>query len=149
MSLFQRKTFWNISSSKRFLLNHFLLFTDLISFHCFFHLSPALDPWFAFLSGSVYSCLSSSLSVSPFFLSPRGVTVSLLKYFLSGWKNASQLPAGIPASAVSVLWSLVWFLGLQSKRWRPSDLQFRLFFWGQPAESFVVWAWEKCEEMDG
>lgn len=47
-----------------------LLFTDLISFNVFFHLSPAFDPWFAFLSGSVYSCLSSSLSVFHFFFLP-------------------------------------------------------------------------------
>lgn len=148
MSSIPRKIFWKIGSSKRFLLNDFLSFSRIWLAFFFFHLSPALDPWFAFLSGSVYSCLSSSLSVFPFF-TPRGVAISLPKHFLSGWKNATQLPAGMSASAVSVLWSLVWLLVLQSMRWRPSDLQFRLFFRGQPAESFVVWGWEKCEEMDG
>lgn len=93
MSLFQRKTFWNISSSKRFLLNHFLLFTDLISFHCFFHLSPALDPWFAFLSGSVYSCLSSSLSVSPFFFVSQGSHRLTAEIFPERLKKRQSAPS--------------------------------------------------------
>lgn len=83
---------------------------DLISFHGFFHLSPAPDPWFAFLSGSVYSCLSSFSLSSLFFLSGesashcRNISWAAEKTALS-----SQLACQHLLCLCYDLWSDFWF----------------------------------------